>query len=450
MEEQAVSPRVSELPEVLWPEEERGRFGAALIDWFQASHRDLPWRRTNDPYAIWVSEIMLQQTQVRTVIPYYERFLQRFPTLAALATADEEAVIHAWAGLGYYARARNLWRGVQAVMERYGGTVPRDPAELLRLPGVGRYTAGAIASIAFNVPAPILDGNVIRVLCRLFALRGDPKSRARGPTVGLSARLWELAEALIPEGQAAQFNPAMMELGATVCTPVRPACDRCPVAPWCRARGLGAQEELPETAKVGPPEAVRMVAGVVWSSEAFAPSHPLPAVGFAPAGNDPVALSGPKVLLCRGLATLPARPIGIAAMWQFPNGPQRPGESARAALERVLREVAGIDAEVGEAAGTVKHSVTRYRVTLSGYHCHRFAGAPAPAGCDAWTWVDPAELEELALPAAHRRLAQAVTAGVRRSPRALGPVAGAGGGAPAHSPSGVSEDGNLLLALTDV
>jgi A/G-specific adenine glycosylase len=434
MEEQVVSPRVSELPEVLWPEEERRRFGAALIDWFQASHRDLPWRRTNDPYAIWVSEIMLQQTQVRTVIPYYERFLQRFPTLAALATADEEAVIHAWAGLGYYARARNLWRGVQAVMERYGGAVPRDPAELLRLPGVGRYTAGAIASIAFNVPAPILDGNVIRVLCRLFALRGDPKSAP------LSARLWELAEALIPEGQAAQFNPAMMELGATVCTPVRPACDRCPVAAWCRARAIGAQEELPETAKAGPPEPVRMVAGVVWSSEAFALSDSLPAAGFAPSPLFPrepcagptVAPSGPKVLLCRGLATLPARPIGIAAMWQFPNGPQRPGESARAALERVLREVAGIDAEVGGAAGSVKHSVTRYRVTLSGYHCHRFAGAPAPAGCDAWTWVDPAELEELALPAAHRRLAQRVTAGVRREA------------------SGVSEDGNLLLALTDV
>src|SRR5262245_36908880 len=178
MQEQAVSPRVPKLAEVLWPEEERRRFGAALIDWFQACRRDLPWRRTNDPYAIWVSEIMLQQTQVLTVIPYYERFMERFPTLAALDEAEEAAVIHAWAGLGCYARARNLQRGAQAVMERCGGTVPRDPAELLRLPGVGRYTAGAIASIAFNVPAPILDGNVIRVLCRLFALRGDPKSAA--------------------------------------------------------------------------------------------------------------------------------------------------------------------------------------------------------------------------------------------------------------------------------
>jgi A/G-specific adenine glycosylase len=204
----------------------------------------------------------------------------------------------------------------------------------------------------------------------------------------------------------------MMELGATVCTPVRPACDRCPVAAWCRARALGAQEELPETAKAGPPEPVRMVAGVVWSEEENGGRR--------------------RVLLCRGLATLPARPIGIAAMWQFPNGPQRPGESARAALERVLREVAGIDAEMGGAAGVVKHGVTRYRVTLSGYHCRRYTGTPAPAGCDAWTWVDPAELEELALPAAHRRLAQAVMAGVRREA------------------SGVSEDGNLLLALTDV
>jgi A/G-specific adenine glycosylase len=407
MEEQAVPPYSPERAERLWPEEERRRFGAALIDWFQASHRDLPWRRTSDPYAIWVSEIMLQQTQVQTVIPYYERFLQRFPTLAALASADEDEVIHAWAGLGYYVRARNLWRGAQTVVEHHGGVVPRDPAGLLRLPGVGRYTAGAIASIAFNLPTPILDGNVIRVLCRLFALRGDPKSAP------LSARLWELAEALIPSGQASDFNPAMMELGATVCTPTRPACDRCPVADWCRARALGAQEELPETAKVGPPEPVRMVAGVVWST------------AEGDNGNQ-------RLLLCRGLPTLPARPVGIAAMWQFPNGSQRPGESATAAVERVLREVVGIDAVAGAAAGTVKHSVTRYRVTLSGYHCSRFAGALTEAGCAAWTWADPAALGELALPAAHRRLAQAVLADVRRQA------------------SGVSENGNLLLALTDV
>lgn len=359
--------------------------GAALIDWYERGARDLPWRRTSDPYAIWVSEIMLQQTQVRTVIPYFERFMARFPTIAALAEAPEEDVFRAWAGLGYYARARNLQRGAREVVARHGGRVPEDPAALRALPGVGRYTAGAIASIAFNAPAPILDGNVIRVLCRLHALRGDPK---RAP---LQARLWELAEALIPPGRAGRFNPAMMELGATVCTPQKPACDRCPVAFACRARALGRPDAFPETAKATPSEPVRMAAAVLWSG---------PEAGKSGEGG--------RVLLCRGVPALPARPVGLAAMWQFPNGLQAPGESVARAVRRAVGDLVGLEAEVGAEAGTVKHSVTRYRVTLAARHCPRHAGVPTAHGCAEWAWVSPEAFADLAMPSAHRRLGEVV------------------------------------------
>jgi A/G-specific adenine glycosylase len=304
--------------------------------------------------------------------------MERFPTLKALASASEEEVIREWAGLGYYARARNLRRGAQAVLAETGGQVPRDVAGLRRLPGVGRYTAGAIASIAFNAPAPTLDGNVIRVLCRVFGLRGNPKGAP------LHGRLWELAEALIPAGQAREFNPAMMELGATVCLPVAPRCDACPVAGLCAARREGIQELLPETPPRAPTEAVRTVAGVVWRNG--------------------------DVLLAR-------RPAGVrwARMWQFPNGEVGPEESWEAALRRTLRETVGLEAEPGALAGTFKHAVTRYRITLRAYHVPRFTGEPVPVGCAECAWASPEKLLEYGLPSAHRRVAEAVQAGGREA-----------------------------------
>jgi A/G-specific adenine glycosylase len=346
-------------------------FAPALLAWFRANQRDLPWRRTADPYAIWVSEVMLQQTQVQTVLPYYERFMRRFPTLESLAEAPEEDVIREWAGLGYYARARNLRRGAQAVVAEHGGQVPREVAGLLRLPGVGRYTAGAIASIAFNEPAPILDGNVTRVLCRVFGLRGNPKSAP------LQGRLWELAEELIPPGAAREFNPAMMELGATVCLPVAPRCDMCPVAGLCVAWREGTQQELPETPPGAPTEAVRAVAGVLWRD-----GH---------------------VLLARRRAG--GRWSG---MWQFPNGEVGPEESWTEALRRAMRESVGVEVEAGAMVGTFQHTVTRYRVTLRAFHVPRFGGEPAPVGCAECAWVAPEALLEYGLPSAHRRLAETV------------------------------------------
>lgn len=210
-----------------------------LLDWYDEAARDLPWRGTRDPYAIWVSEIMLQQTRVETVVPYYQRFLKRFPTPAALADADEDAVLAHWSGLGYYRRARLLHTGVREVVARYGGQVPEDADARRALPGVGRYTAGAIGSIAFDRPEPIVDGNVTRVLARL--LRIDTPVGATATT----KRLWEEAASLVPSERPGDFNQALMELGATVCTPRRPQCDSCPLIEECGAYAHGEVDTLP-------------------------------------------------------------------------------------------------------------------------------------------------------------------------------------------------------------
>lgn len=217
---------------------------AALLDWFAAEQRPLPWRQGYDPYAVWVSEMMLQQTQVETVKPYFARWMARFPDVAALAAAPLEEVLKHWEGLGYYARARNLHAAAQEVVARHGGEVPSDPAALAALPGIGRYSMGAIASIAFNLPLPVVDGNVSRVLSRWFALNARP-GEAESPA-GREA-LWALAESLIPEGRARDFNQALMELGALVCKPRQPLCGLCPVRVHCQAHAEGEPEAYPAT-----------------------------------------------------------------------------------------------------------------------------------------------------------------------------------------------------------
>ena len=208
----------------------RRQLRRSLLSWFERCHRDLPWRRNRDPYAIWVSEIMLQQTQVATVIPFFKRFLETFPTLADLAAAKEEQVLRLWEGLGYYRRARDLHRAARQMVAEHGGQIPQEPAILRTLPGIGRYTVGAILSQAFDRRLPILEANSQRVLCRLFGRREDPR---RGPA---RRWLWEMAETLLPTRRVGAFNQALMELGALVCTPAAPQCAVCPVAVLCTAR----------------------------------------------------------------------------------------------------------------------------------------------------------------------------------------------------------------------
>ncbi|WNR45003.1 A/G-specific adenine glycosylase [Paenibacillus roseipurpureus] len=231
----------------MYSEEKKQHFSKNLLEWYQIHKRDLPWRRSRNPYYIWISEVMLQQTRVDTVIPYFHRFVEQFPTVEALATAPEEHVLKAWEGLGYYSRARNLQSAVREVHERYEGVVPPNKEEISALKGVGPYTSGAILSIAYNKPEPAVDGNVMRVLSRYFLIEEDimkPSTR----TI-----MEKLAKELILEGTASDFNQALMELGAMVCTPRSPHCLTCPVMAQCSAREAGMEEALPIKKKAKPP-----------------------------------------------------------------------------------------------------------------------------------------------------------------------------------------------------
>jgi len=236
---------------------EKFKIARDLLDWYQQHKRDLPWRRTSDPYAIWLSEIMLQQTQVATVIPYYERFLQKFPRVHDLAAAPLDDVLKLWAGLGYYSRARNLHKGAQTIVERFGGKIPTSPELIREIPGIGAYTAGAILSIAYGLPEPLVDGNVARVFSRLFLLKGDWRKNPLKDQLWAHAREVQAALAqtkLKIKNPSGDLNQALMELGATVCTPQNPQCLLCPVSEHCSARAKGQQDQYPEvlTAKKSP------------------------------------------------------------------------------------------------------------------------------------------------------------------------------------------------------
>lgn len=346
-------------------------FQSRLLDWYRGHRRDLPWRATDDPYRIWVAEVMLQQTQVNTVLPYYERFLARFPTVQDLAEASIDEVLKLWAGLGYYARARHLHRAAQVMVSRHHGQIPRDLSALLSLPGVGRYTAGAIRSIAFNERAPVLDGNVTRVLSRVFHLDGEVRSPA------VQARLWQLAEDLIPEGQARDFNQALMELGALICTPADPKCLACPVEAVCTAYQQGHPTLLPRTRPRRAVERRQDAAALIWREG--------------------------QLLIAR-------RPLqGLwGGLWEFPWATRRGRESLADCAQRAAMETVGVRIEVGEPCPPIRHGVTHYAITLQAFHCHWRQGEPRALGCVDWAWVEPEELAAYAFSSPQSRLVEAV------------------------------------------
>ena len=342
-----------------------------LTRWFDKNARDLPWRRTQDPYAVWISEVMLQQTQVQTVIPYWRRWMDKLPRIRDLAEAPPELVLKLWEGLGYYSRARNLQRSACQILENHNGEFPRDPSAILSLPGIGCYTAGAIASIALDQPEPILDGNVIRVLTRFFALEGDPKTRP------LNQQLWELAAALVRvthesthlgDRRCARINQSLMELGATVCTPgAQPACGVCPVAGDCEARRRGQQERFPE----------------------LPPRVPITGRFFA---TGIVAYEGRYLLRLREDTEV------NRGFWEFPNwetGPSDPPEA-------VLSDQLGIPPNCWSSQPDLRHHITRYRMTQR-IRCACFLPSPDWAK-GTWLWATVTELESLAMTAAHRKL----------------------------------------------
>jgi A/G-specific adenine glycosylase len=323
---------------------------AALLRWYRAHRRDLPWRRSRDPYAIWISESMLQQTRVETVIPYYERFLARFPDARTLADADLDDVLEEWTGLGYYSRARNLHRAAAQLVRDHDGRLPDDPDALRALPGVGRYTAGALASIAFDRPEPIVDGNVARVLARVRDIHEDVRS---APVV---KRLWQEAAELADGPSPGDLNQALMELGATVCTPRRPRCSECPLRRHCAARRVGDPETLPVKAPKPPPRPMLAVAGrVVKRGRLLAVQRPP-----------------------RGL---------LGGMWELPGGEPLPGEDPATAMVRTLRERTGLSVPGVDALGQVEHVFTHRHLTLHVFACKPPEGRVRLEGFDRHRWV---------------------------------------------------------------
>jgi len=347
------------------------RIRAALTRWYRRHSRDLPWRGTAGPYPVWLSEIMLQQTQVATVIPYYERFLKRFPTVRALARARLDSVLKAWEGMGYYTRARNLHAAARQVVAEFDGRLPRSVKELRRLPGIGRYTAGAIASIAFGLDEPVLDGNVTRVLSRLFAIRKD----VTGPAT--QRKLWALAESLLPKGKASMFNQAMMDLGATVCVPRGPRCEQCPLRKVCRAKAKGIQDNLPVKRKAKP-----------------VPHYEIGAAIVRRAGTILIAQRKPEGLL--------------GGLWEFPGGKREPDETLEECAVRETREETGVNAKVLRPLAVVKHAYSHFRITLHAFECRYLSGRTRALGCAAWKWVAPKNLKRYAFPRANRKIIEAI------------------------------------------
>jgi len=338
----------------------------ALLAWFEADARDLPWRKTSDPYKVWLSEVILQQTRVDQGLPYYERFVEAFPTVEALASASEDAVLKRWEGLGYYTRARNLHKAAKTVVDVYGGVLPRAPEALQLLPGVGKYTAGAIASIAFGARAPVVDGNVKRVLARLFNIEESIDDSET------EKALWGIADALVPADRPGDFNQAMMELGARICVPKSPDCAACPVAAQCQARRAGVQRERPvRNAKKAVPHKEIVIAAIE---------------------NDGKFLLGKRP------------PTGLlGGLWEFPGGKIEPGETHEQALVRECDEELGVRVRVGGMVANVKHAYTHLRVTLNVYRCRVVSGKPKAKTHTELRWVAPSEFDEFAFPKANHK-----------------------------------------------
>jgi A/G-specific adenine glycosylase len=334
------------------------RVRRVLLDWYDTHERDLPWRRTRDPYAVWVSETMLQQTRVETVIPYYDRFLARFPDVESLANADSEEVYALWTGLGYYSRARNLQAAARAVVEEHGGRLPQEASALRGLKGVGRYTAGALASIAFDRPEPAVDGNVVRVLARLLGIRKDT---GRKPVMD---RLWQVAAELARGPRPGQLNQALMDLGATVCRPRSPACAACPLESLCDAARVGDAEALPIKSKKKPPRPVEAVAA--WLER-------------------------------RGRVLMVQRPPGglLGSMWELPGGEIDGDASAEQALRRHLAQRLGLAVTHAERVGEIEHLFTHRRLRLHVFRCGPVSGRVQRSDLASHRWLSPAAIAKL-------------------------------------------------------
>lgn len=343
-----------------------GSIGPNLLAWYSHAKRDLPWRRTLDPYAIWLSEVMLQQTRVETVVPYYLRFIGRFPSVLELARAPLDEVLTLWAGLGYYSRARHLHAAARCVASSPGRQFPQSAEELRTLPGVGDYTAAAIASIAFDEPVAVVDGNVKRVLARLFAI-SEPID-----ATGTASRLREFAQSLVPSERPGDFNQAMMELGATVCLPRAPRCDGCPVRACCQAAEHGIADGLPVRSRQPKVTRATAVAGVVFRRE--------------------------KWLMVR-------RPDAglLGGMWELPGEEFERGRPSAARLATCLSRDFGLQASVGRRCGVVEHVFTHRIMRVHVYGTELEGGRPTPRRHTDARWINAADLVQIAVSSLARK-----------------------------------------------
>lgn len=346
----------------------------ALLRWYDQHARHLPWRDEPTPYRVWVSEIMLQQTRVETVLPYFERWMVRFPDLKSLAEASEQDVLQAWEGLGYYSRARNLHRAARLVVDQYQGQIPDTRDQLQNLPGIGRYTAGAIASIAFNRDEAALDGNIRRVLARVFNM-SLPARSPEGERL-----LWSLASQTLPAGRAGDYNQALMDLGSAICTPRTPACLICPLTTLCEARALGVQEERP-----------------VLEAKPVVPHYLVTAA---------VIYRDQQVLI----AQRPAKGL-LGGLWEFPGGKVEPGETLPECLQREIQEELGVNILVGDPLGVYQHGYTHFKVTLHAFACQLSDGKePQAIQASEIRWVTIASLTDFPMGKIDRQIARCLIA----------------------------------------
>jgi A/G-specific adenine glycosylase len=340
-----------------------------LVGWFGKNQRNLPWRRKYLPYEVWISEVMLQQTQVKTVLPYYERWMSRFPDMACVADAPEDILLKQWEGLGYYSRARNIQRTARILVQEFSGSLPEDYPTLRKLPGIGHYTASAILSLAFNRDYPVVDGNVKRVFSRLFDISKPVSHRE-------SLRfIEESAQALLPLGKARNFNQGLMELGAVVCVPRNPRCPLCPIEKECRSRLLGIESSRPVSSPPKPTQSIDVAVGVLVSNgRMFIQKRP-------PEGLMPL-------------------------LWEFPGGKVKSGETPEEALVREFMEE--LDVRIGnlEKIAVIRHSYTSFRVTLHAYRCRLEPKGQRPVLRSAVDskWVNRRELPDYPFPAANQKL----------------------------------------------
>jgi A/G-specific adenine glycosylase len=343
------------------PEPDLACFRKKLLDWYRREGRRLPWRQTHNPYRIWVSEVMLQQTQVATVLPYYRRFIKTLPTVQTLARAPLQQVLKLWEGLGYYARARNLHRAARQVIREWKGKFPSDPTLLQTLPGVGRSTAGAIASLAFKKRAAILDGNLRRVFCRLLAIE------ASGNSPVIQEQLWDFSERILPRDNAAELNQALMDLGATICAPKKPSCLLCPVRDLCHAFRLGIQERIPLTARrKALPHYHRVVA---------------------------IIQRGPQVLIIKR-----AEQGLLGGLWGLAEAPMaNPLDDVQQA-KRALMDLWGIEVKILQTMRPVEHTFTHLRTTYHPIVCQYASGSPQRT--TIYRWVSFQQLSDFPFPAA--------------------------------------------------